>query len=104
MHFVALGSANIVGSLSEPKKFPLSFVGIHGDKKLGMRQLKLVANGGHYLRPFAKILPALAASREKDPDVAKANLEVSGIEKSCTYCLLFNQILTARPVSLCVIF
>lgn len=64
--YVALGSANyIIGSLSGGMRFMLSFGGIHGDKKLGMQQLAKSADSGLYLRPFAKIMLALAARREK---------------------------------------
>jgi predicted Zn-dependent protease len=52
----------------------LGFAGIHGDKKAGIQQLEIAADHGHYLRPFAKILLALAALREKKPEVARAQL------------------------------
>lgn len=70
--YVALGSANyIIGSLSGGARFMLWFGGIHGDKKLGMEQLGKTIDGGRYLRPFAKILLALAARREKQDAVAQ---------------------------------
>jgi hypothetical protein len=37
----------------------------------GIEQLEMAANRGHYLRPFAKILLALTALREKRPEVAR---------------------------------
>src|SRR5712671_5117399 len=70
--YVALGSANyIIGSLSGGKRFMLWFGGIHGDKQLGMAQLEKTIDGGRYLQPFAKILLALAARREKKDVVAQ---------------------------------
>jgi hypothetical protein len=70
--YVAVGAANyIIGSLSGAKKFFLWFGGIHGDRQLGMQQLQKTADGGRYLRPFAKILLALAARREKQPALAE---------------------------------
>jgi hypothetical protein len=36
-----------------------------------MQQLETAADNGHYLRPFAKILLALAALREKRRDLAR---------------------------------
>jgi len=70
--YVALGSANyIIGSLSGGARFFLMFGGIHGDKKLGMRQLGQTIEGGRYLQPFAKILLALAARREKQNPLAQ---------------------------------
>lgn len=73
--YLTLGTANyIIGSLPGFKKFFLGFSGIHGDKKEGIRQLELAAASGHYLRPFAKIMLALAALREKKPEVARVQL------------------------------
>jgi hypothetical protein len=73
--YLTLGTANyIIGSLPGYKKLFLGFAGIHGDKKEGIRQLGLAAAGGHYLRPFAKIMLALAALREKKPEVARVQL------------------------------
>jgi len=40
---------------------------INGDKNQGMQTVQLVANKGHYLKPFAKILLAIANLREKRP-------------------------------------
>jgi hypothetical protein len=73
--YLGLGTANyIIGSLPGTKKFFLGLAGIHGDKKRGIEQLETAANHGHYLRPFAKILLALTALREKQPEVARAQL------------------------------
>ena len=70
--YVALGIANyIIGSLNGAKRFFLWFGGIHGDKEAGMDQLQKAADEGRYLRPFAKILLALAARREKQPELAE---------------------------------
>ena len=49
----------------------LRFDGIHGDKKLGMEQVARTAENGRYLRPFAKIILALAARREKQNALAQ---------------------------------
>jgi hypothetical protein len=73
--YLGLGTANyFIGSLPGIKKFFLSFAGIHGDKEAGIQQIEIAADRGHYLRPFAKILLALAALREKKPEVARAQL------------------------------
>ena len=70
--YVALGSANyIIGSLSAGFRAMLWFGGIHGDKKLGMEQLGKTVQGGRYLQPFAKIMLALAARREKQNALAE---------------------------------
>ena len=73
--YVTLGAANyIIGSLPAPKRLFLVFKGIHSDKNTGIQQLEVAAAHGHYLRPFAKILLALAALREKRLEVARTQL------------------------------
>src|SRR6202021_263832 len=70
--YVAPGIANyIIGSLNPGYRFALWFGGIHGDKKLGMEQVAKTAENGRYLRPFAKIMLALAARREKQNALAQ---------------------------------
>ncbi len=73
--YLTLGTANyVIGSLSGLKRFVLGFAGIHGDKKAGIQQLQIAADHGHYMRPFAKIMLALAALREKKPELARIQL------------------------------
>jgi hypothetical protein len=73
--YLTLGTANyIIGSLPGLKRFFLGFAGIHGDKKAGIQQLQIAADHGHYMRPFAKIMLALAALREKKPELARIQL------------------------------
>jgi tetratricopeptide (TPR) repeat protein len=70
--YIALGIANyIIGSQNAGARFALWFDGVHGDKKLGMEQVAKTAENGRYLRPFAKILLALAACREKQIVLAR---------------------------------
>jgi hypothetical protein len=74
--YLALGAANyIIGCLPTHTRFFLWFGGIHGDKPGGMKQLQMAAERGHYLAPFAKTLLALAALREKQYGVARANFQ-----------------------------
>jgi hypothetical protein len=69
--YVALGSANyIIGSLPASARFVLWFGGIHGDKQLGMQEVQKTIDGGRYLKPFAQILLALSARREKQNELA----------------------------------
>jgi hypothetical protein len=69
--WVAPGSADyIIGSLSGGARMVLWFGGIHGDKKLGMELVGKTAEKGRYLEPFAKVLLALAARREKQNELA----------------------------------
>ena len=70
--FVALGIANYtIGSLSAGFRTLLWFGGVHGDKKLGMAQVAKTAENGRYLKPFGKIMLALAARREKQNALAQ---------------------------------
>lgn len=70
--YVALGAANyIIGCMPGYKRAFLWFGGVHGDRQRGMDQLRRAAAGGHYLRPFAKAMLALAALREHQPELAR---------------------------------
>jgi hypothetical protein len=63
--YVSLGSANyIIGCLPGYKKAFLWFGGVHGDKLRGIEEMQSAASGGHFLKPFAKIMLALAHERE----------------------------------------
>jgi hypothetical protein len=74
--YLTLGVANyIIGSLPRHKRFFLRFAGIRGDKEGGIRQLEIAAADGRYLRPFAKILLALVALREEQPELARTQLK-----------------------------
>jgi hypothetical protein len=74
--YMALGAANyIIGCLPGYKRFLLWFGGVRGDRQRGMEQLEVAAEHGHYLRPLAKALLALAAEREDQFDRARALFE-----------------------------
>jgi hypothetical protein len=74
--YVAPGIANyVIGSLSSSARFMLWFGGIHGDRVLGMNEVQKTADQGHYLKPFAQILLALSARREKKDELALKNLK-----------------------------
>jgi len=74
--YVAPGIAYyVIGSLSGSARFILWFGGIHGDKSLGMAKVQKTAENGNYLRPFARILLALSARREKKTELAIKNLK-----------------------------
>lgn len=70
--YVALGASDyVIGCLPGYKRAFLWFGGIHGDRGRGMREMQRAADHGHYLRPFAKILLALACEREHQPARAR---------------------------------
>lgn len=57
----------LVGSLPFFIRWFVRFDNVQGNKEQGMKNLQLVAQRGHYLRPFAKILLGIAYMREKKP-------------------------------------
>lgn len=70
--YVALGMSNyVIGSLPSYKKMFLWFGGVHGDRNRGIQQMSEAAEEGHYFKPFAKVMLALAYEREKQPELAK---------------------------------
>ncbi|HEX4003089.1 MAG TPA: hypothetical protein VHX36_10605 [Candidatus Acidoferrales bacterium] len=70
--YVALGASNyIIGCMPGFKRAFLWFGGVHGDRVKGMQEMQMAADHGHYLRPFAKILLALACEREHQMDRAR---------------------------------
>ena len=74
--YVALGAANyIIGCLPVYKRLLLWFGGVRGDRRRGMDQLQVAAERGHYLRPLAQALLALAAEREDQLDRARTLFE-----------------------------
>jgi len=78
---VALGMSNyVIGSLPSYKRAFLWFGGLHGDKQRGMDQMGSAAESGHYLKPFAKVMLALAYEREKKPALARPLLTELAIE------------------------
>jgi hypothetical protein len=74
--YLATGlSEYIVGSLSAPTRLLLRIAGYGGDKRVGLREIRLTAERGRLLGPFARILLALAAVRDGDTAGARALLE-----------------------------
>ena len=65
----------VIGSLPASARFVLWFGGVHGNKQLGMSEVQKTAEFGHYLKPFAKILLALSARREKQDALAQKTLK-----------------------------
>ena len=64
---VATGfSKYIIGSMSAPVRWLVRLGGVSGDKQAGIVELKLTAEHGQYLAPFARILLSIAYVRDKD--------------------------------------
>lgn len=73
--YLAIGAANyIIGCLPAYKRAFLRIGGVHGDRAAGMQQLAQAASRGHYLRPYAKLMLALAELRERNPSMAREHL------------------------------
>jgi hypothetical protein len=64
----------ILGINPAPVRWLLRFYGAKTDKELDIRNLRLTAEKGHYLLPYARLLLAVAALRDKDQDQAKQPL------------------------------
>jgi tetratricopeptide (TPR) repeat protein len=65
--YVATGiSRYLIGSLAAPVRWVLRMGGFSGDKQQGIGEMRLAADHGRFLAPFARILLAIAYLREKD--------------------------------------
>jgi hypothetical protein len=74
--YLAIGVENYLLSLkSAPLRFLLRVGGAQTDKDRGIRDLSQTAEHGHYLLPYAKVLLAVAALRDKNFARAKELLE-----------------------------
>ncbi len=64
-------SKYLIGSMAAPVRWLVRLGGVSGDKQAGVKELKLVADRGHYLAPFANILLAIAYVRDHDKTHAR---------------------------------
>ena len=53
----------------------LRMTGAQTDKDAGLQKLKITAEKGHYLLPYARLLLAVAAIRDHKPEQARQLLE-----------------------------
>ena len=72
-------SQYIVGSLVAPLRWLLRIAGFSGDKAKGIEELKLTAERGRFLGPFARILLTIAYLREHD--MARARELLVGLQR-----------------------
>ncbi|MHB8303285.1 MAG: hypothetical protein ACYDC6_10685 [Acidobacteriaceae bacterium] len=73
--YLAVGMENyILGLKPAPVRWLLHMAGGETDKVQGEKDLELTAAQGHYLRPLAKLLLAVAAMRDKDKRKARVLL------------------------------
>jgi hypothetical protein len=74
--YLAIGVENYMLSLKPmPVRWLLRLGGARTDKNEGLRKLQLTAEKGHYLRPFARLLLAVAALRDRKPAQARDILQ-----------------------------
>jgi hypothetical protein len=70
--WIAVGVENYMLSMKPaPVRWLLKVGGGQTDRTLGIEKLKLTAEKGHYLLPFARLLLAVAALRERDKNQAR---------------------------------
>ena len=74
--YLAVGVENyILGSSPAPVRWILQIFGSQTDKIQGIERVRLTAEKGHYLLPYARLLLAVAALRDKDRDKARELLD-----------------------------
>ena len=74
--YLAIGVENYLLSLkSAPLRWALRMYGAETDKARGIAELKNCAEHGHLLQPFARLLLAVAALRDKDRQTARSLLQ-----------------------------
>jgi len=73
--YLAIGVENyLLGINSAPVRWLLHLTGAQTDKQEGVERLRLTADKGHYLAPFARLLLAVAALRDQDRQTARSLL------------------------------
>ncbi len=70
--YLAIGAENyLLGIKAAPMRWLLELTGAQADKQTGIRDLRLVAEKGQYLAPYARLLLAIAALRDHDHATAR---------------------------------
>lgn len=70
--YLAVGVENYMLSLkAAPFRLFLRLAGAETDRETGLQRLRLTAENGHYLKPYARLLLAVAALRGKDRGTAR---------------------------------
>jgi hypothetical protein len=88
--YLALGVENyLLGTKPAPLRWILRAGGANTDRDEGLRELELTAKGGHFLKPFAKLLLAVAALRRHDHENAK--LILSELHREFPHNLLYER-------------
>ena len=70
--YLSVGVENyLLSQKGAPVRMFLRLTGAQTDKETGIQKLKIVAAEGHYFKPYAKILLAIAAVRDKNRPAAE---------------------------------
>jgi hypothetical protein len=70
--YLAVGVENyLLGNNAAPVRWLLRLGGAETDKQEGIAKLRLTAEKGHYLAPYARLLLAVAALRDHDRETAR---------------------------------
>lgn len=70
--YLSVGVENyLLSQKGAPMRVFLRLTGAQTDKDVGIQKLKIVATQGHYFKPYAKILLAIAAVRDKNRAAAE---------------------------------
>jgi hypothetical protein len=87
--YLALGVENyLLGIKPAPMRWILRVGGANTNRDEGLRELELTAEKGHFLKPFAKLLLAVAALRRHDDGNAK--LILSELHRQFPHNLLYE--------------
>jgi len=74
--YLAIGVENYLLSLKPaPVRWMLRMTGSQTDKEVGIQKLRVTAENGQYLQPYARLLLAVAALRDRDWNHAKDLLQ-----------------------------
>lgn len=74
--YLAIGVENYLLSLrAAPVRWLLQIGGARTDKDTGIKNLRITAEKGHYLQPYARLLLAIAALRDQDRNRARELLQ-----------------------------
>ena len=93
--YLGPGVENYLLSLKPaPLRFMLQLTGSKADRQAGVEQLKLTAAHGHFLEPFAKLLLAVAALRDR-----QQRWDQAGAARSGDPCGAVRLLLCPRPVA-----
>ena len=98
--WIAVGVENYMLSVKPaPVRWMLRMTGAQTDRAFGMEKLRLTAEKGRYLAPFARLLLAVAALRDKD--VPKARELLAGLTREFPKNPLYTQELARINTQAC---